>query len=113
MIDNNFTKYDIPGKIVAEFVLLPIDGRKSFYGKCRVIETEQVLYLQSYDIIVCCWDKKRKIFNKLWDDYSVTTMRHINSFMHFIGLPSCHGKHWWNALSYGIEYTVSELLNIV
>ena len=22
-------------------------------------------------------------------------------------------KHWWNTLSYGFEYTVSELINIV
>lgn len=111
MIDNNFTKYDIPGKVVDEFVLLPIDGRKSFYGKCKVIETEQVLYLQSYDIIVCCWDKKRKIFNKLWNDYSATTMRHVNSFMMYLGL-FLGGKKWWNALDCDINYNLSELLNI-
>ena len=93
--------------------LVPTDGHKSFNGRCKVIETRSRVYLLSYSTIVCYWDYNTSKFAKLWNNYSVTTMRHINSFMCFIGLPSCGGKHWWNTLSYGFEYTISELINIV
>ena len=106
-------KYAFDDKITRVFELTPIDSAKSFNWRCKVLESNKKYYLLSYNTIVCCWDKEQSVFVKLWDDYSVTTMRHINSFTHFIGLPSCRGKHWWNALSYGVEYTVSELLNIV
>ena len=111
MTDNNFTKNDITAIILHEFEIFPVDGRKSFYGKCRVIETEQVLYLQSYATLVCCWDKKRKVFNKLWGDYSLTTMNHVNSFMRYLGL-SLGGKKWWNSMECNTNYTISDLLNI-
>ena len=78
-----------------------------------MLESDTKYYMLSYTTIVCYWDKTNSKFAKLWNDYSATTMRHINSFMHFIDLPSCGGKHWWNGLSYGFEYTVSELVNIV
>ena len=111
MTNNNFTKNDITAIISHEFEIFPVDGRKSFYGKCRVIETEQVLYLRSYDILVCYWDKKRKVFNKLWDGYSLTTMRHVNSFMRYLGL-SLGGKKLWDSMECDTNYTLSDLLNI-
>ena len=36
MTDNNFTKNDITTIILHEFEIFPVDGRKSFYRKCRV-----------------------------------------------------------------------------
>ena len=66
-----------------EFELPCYDGRKSFYGKALVIETENGRYLRSYDTIICFLSYGGS-FTKLWDGYSVTTMRHINSFMNFV-----------------------------
>lgn len=93
--------------------LVPTDGRKSFNGRCKVIETRSRVYLMSYSTIVCYWDNNTCKFAKLWNDYSATTMRHINSFMVWLGFPSLGGKKWWNSLSYGFEYRYNELLNII
>ena len=65
---------------ISIFELTPVDGRKSFNGRCKVIETESKFYLLSYTTIVCYFDKNTREFGKLWNDYSATTMRHINSF---------------------------------
>lgn len=99
------------------FDLPCFDGRKSFYGKAKVIECKEGQYLQSYNTLVCFMSYDGK-FNRLWDGYSVTTIRHINSFMRFIGLPSLGGKSWWDRLQVWEkrgkrkDYTISELLNI-
>lgn len=92
--------------------LVPNDGRKSFNGRCKVIETRSRVYLLSYSTIVCYWNRNTNKFAKLWNDYSVTTMRHINSFMNYLGF-NLGGKHWWESLSYGFEYGYSELLNVI
>jgi hypothetical protein len=77
---------------------LPVmnDGRKSFYGKAIVIEHDNGdIELQSYTTIVC--RIKNGKFERLWDGYSSTTMRHINSFIDFYGIEG-GGKSWWNNL---------------
>ena len=100
-------------RINAKYVYdLPICDRKSWYGKAKVFETENEIFLQSYDTFVCYFDKEKKIFEKLWDGYSATSMRHINCFMRYIGF-MCGGKKWWNSLKVRKEYTISELLNII
>ena len=92
------------------------DGRKSFYGKAKVVECEEGRYLQSYDTLVC-FIGYGGTFHKLWDGYSATTMRHVNSFMDFIGCPSLGGKSWWMKLKVWDkpekrrDYTISDLLN--
>lgn len=90
---NTQTAYDLPC----------YDGRKSFYGKAKVIETEKGRYLQSYDTIVC-FLSYGGTFVKIWNGYSVTTMRHINSFMEFVRWNEYGGKTWWNSLETGKEY---------
>lgn len=73
------------------------DGRKSFYGKAHILYTEQgETLLQSYNTIVCKVTTDGT-FKKLWDGYSVTTMRHVNSFLKVIGI-SGGGKTWWDSL---------------
>lgn len=72
------------------------DGRKSFYGKAKIIECKEGRYLQSYNTIVC-FLSYGGTFKKLWDGYSVTTMRHINSFLQYVRIPG-GGKKWWDAL---------------
>lgn len=76
--------------------LHPIDGRKSFYNKAVAIEHENgIIELQSYNTIVGrIADGK---FERLWNGYSLTTMRHINAFIDFYGLQG-GGKKWWDNL---------------
>lgn len=79
------------------------DNRKSFYGKAKVIEETEGRYLQSYNTRVC-FLSYGGTFKKLWSGYSLTTMRHINSFMDFVGWKHCGGKSWWDKLEEGKEY---------
>lgn len=72
------------------------DNRKSFYGKAKVIEKDGETLLQSYDTIVCKVDKNGA-FVRLWNGYSATTMRHINTFVNMFNI-SNGGKKWWEAL---------------
>lgn len=80
-----------------EFDLPVINDRaKSFYNKAKVIERDNGdVELKSYSTIVCRIHKGN--FEKLWDGYSATTMRHINSFLNFYGVPG-GGKPWWDKL---------------
>ena len=55
------------------------DGRKSFYKKAFIIERNDGIYLKSYDTLVC--RITHGVFQRLWNGYSATTMRHINSFL--------------------------------
>lgn len=63
-----------------------LDGHKSFYGKARVMEcTNGEKLLQSYNTIVCKLDADGN-FVRLWNGYSATTQRHVNSFLQLNGL---------------------------
>lgn len=78
------------------FYLMPVDGRKSFYGKAVAIEKSNgEIELKSYNTIVA------KIvngeFKRLWSGYSQTTMRHINAFIRAYGING-GGKSWWDSL---------------
>ena len=73
------------------YTLYPINGRKSFNGKCRVIEENDTLKLQSYDTIVAEYNKKTDEV-KVNGYYSVTTMTHINSFLNHVGKPKRNKK---------------------
>lgn len=76
--------------------LNPVDGRKSFYGKCNVIfDNEGNRFLKSYETIVAKVDAEGK-FYRFWGGYSATTMRHVNSFLAFVGING-GGKKWWDA----------------
>lgn len=78
-----------------------MDRRKSFYGKAHVLEHENgTLELLSYDTIVCKIAPDGN-FYKLWDGYSATTMRHINSFLSFFGFSGYGGKAFWDSLGSG------------
>lgn len=72
---------------------------KSFYGKAKVIEKDGETVLQSYDTEVCKINASGE-FVRMWSGYSVTTMRHINSFIDMFGIEG-GGKKWWDALPVG------------
>lgn len=61
------------------------DRAKSFYGKAKVIEKDGETVLQSYDTQVCKISASGE-FVRMWSGYSVTTMRHINSFIEMFGI---------------------------
>ena len=81
-------------KLTKCFDLPCLDSRKSFYGKAKVfvLKTGEII-LQSYTTPVCMIDKNGN-FLRLWDGESITTMRHVNSFLDFYGLPG-GGVAWW------------------
>lgn len=71
------------------------DRAKSFYGKAKIIETENgEKVLQSYNTFVCRITAAGQ-FVRMWGGYSVTTMRHVNSFLSFYDMNG-GGKSWWN-----------------
>ena len=81
------------------FELPCMDGRKSFYGKAHIIERDDgTKQLKSYDTIVCEITPSGD-FTRLWSGYSVTTQRHVNSFLCFLGYAGYGGKAFWDALS--------------
>lgn len=71
------------------------DTHKSFYGKAKLVFTKNEVFLCSYNTLVCKIDK-HGIFVRLWNGYSATTMRHVNSFLHTFHI-SGGGKKWWDA----------------
>ena len=61
------------------------DKALSFYGKAIIIEDGDYIKLQSYDTIVCVFDKEyNSVKIKGW--YSMTTGRHIKSFLSYLGV---------------------------
>lgn len=71
-----------------------LDSRKSFYGKTKVIEEANgETVLQSYNTKVCKVTPSGE-FVRMWSGESATTMRHINSFLQFLGMPG-GGLAWW------------------
>lgn len=78
--------------------LLPINGRKSFYGKCRVIdetENSHIVKLQSYDTIVAEYNTLTKVMI-VHGWYSATTATHINAFLDHFGFKTCTKKELEN-----------------
>lgn len=62
------------------YELIPVDGRKSFYGKAKVYRDsagKETLY--SYDTAIISRDASGKL-TRLWGGWSATTGRHINAF---------------------------------
>jgi hypothetical protein len=82
------------GQETKSFELPCLDHRKSFYGKANVFEFDDgVKILVSYSTPVAAIDENG-VFLRLWDGESMTTTRHINSFLRFYGLTG-GGVAWW------------------
>lgn len=81
------------------------DNRQSFYGKAKVEEVGAARVLYSYDTPVCVYDTKKGTFTRLWDGYSATTMRHVNSFLRHYWLRG-GGKKWWDSLEVDKEVSI-------
>jgi hypothetical protein len=79
--------------------LHPTNGRKSFYGKCRVIVVDEgnrtVSKLISYETEVAKYiHQDNKMIVNGW--YSSTTANHINAFLSFYGFDKCSKKELEN-----------------
>lgn len=78
-----------------------IDGT---YGKAKVYadNSTYVLYLRSYDTIVCAIrlaysrerDEPYRCFIRYWGDWSRTTQNHINAFLAMYGYAQINKKQW-------------------
>lgn len=83
--------------------LKPNDSHKSFYGKAKVVWDLNGYTLVSYKTPVIRLDCDGKV-TKLWDDWTATTMRHINAFMDEYFTRNTRpgvrvgGKAWWDKL---------------
>lgn len=83
------------GKFPVHYELSPVaDSLKSYYGKASVVEWNGEKILVSYETPVCKIDAAGR-FVRLWNGYSATTMRHINSFNRLFGINQ-GGKAWWD-----------------
>ena len=72
------------------------DRNKSYYGKARVIEWEDgSKALISYNTIVASITPDNE-FHKMWGHYSVTTMKHINTFCDDYEQPTFNKSEWKN-----------------
>lgn len=83
------------------FELKPINGRKSFGGKCFVEEHENGdKVLKSYHTeVVRLVNGKGLRFSEDKENYSQTTMAHIRSFLSFYGLPEYSRKNIFSIIS--------------
>lgn len=67
-------------KVLDWYYPSPVDGRKSFYKKATVYETEKYYYLQSYSTLMCRYNKENNNIERLSDACSQTTCRHLRAF---------------------------------
>lgn len=89
-------------KKTIELMPTTYDGRKSFYKKAYV-RYGKAIVLESYGLPVARITTTGS-FERLWDGYSATTMRHINSFVRQYAdniadsTERMGGKKWWISL---------------
>lgn len=76
--------------------LIPTDGRKSYYGKAKVmIYPDGTKGLVSYETEVLRVTPDEYIIRQ-WSGYSATTLRHIKAFMEGCGVDvDGVNKKWW------------------
>ena len=63
-------------------------------NRAIVIESDNAIYLQSYDTLILKFDKVTKTLVKLWNGYSKTTQKHINTFLQALNVPQMNKKEW-------------------
>ena len=92
---------------------------KSVRKNCFWIEYKSNKYLVSYQTIVAEIDSTGR-FHRFWDDYSVTTMNHINAFIDLWGyaynietgekITGLNKKEWLNYPCENIDRNVYEAI---
>ena len=64
-------------------------------NRALIIDDGTTLFLQSYDTLILSVDTFTGEIKKLWDGYSVTTLKHINEFLKPFGF-RFNKKEWLN-----------------
>ena len=77
-------------KVITEYFLEPYNNRKSFYRKATVYMTEKYYYLQSYETLMCRYNRETDKIERLDDYRSMTTTCHLSSFYCEMGI----GDEW-------------------
>lgn len=81
---------------ISFITLSPVDGRKSFYEKAKARQWQDTdgmhAVLTSYGTDVLRIDNGE--LTRLWSGYSVTTMRHIRSFLNLYSYQTMTAKEW-------------------
>lgn len=81
----NFDVFESPdGRVV----ILPDSNNRAV-----TIDDGTKIYLQSYDTLILSVDTFTGEIKKMWDGYSVTTLKHINTFLAGFGL-KFNKKSW-------------------
>lgn len=76
-----------------KFYLIPDNGQKSFYEKAVVtVYNPDFVVLTSYKTDVAAIIDGD--FVRLWNDYSATTMKHVNAFRNNYGMEPINKKTW-------------------
>ena len=70
-------------------------SQKSYYGKAKICLNGTNVLLLSYNTFVAKITKEGE-FVRLWDGYSATTQKHINSFRMYHGMERISKKEWEN-----------------
>ena len=73
--------------------LSPVNGRKSFYGKAKLVIEGNDMFLYSYDTLVAALltIDGQQFVHRLWDGRSATTTSHIKAWLYTTGLQA---KGW-------------------
>ena len=68
------------------FELVPTNGRKSFYGKAIVKESDNFIILESYGTEVAGYNKEDRVLEvtKNENHLTATTLNHIRSFQEYL-----------------------------
>lgn len=67
---------------------------EGFGGRALIIPDGNKLILRSYYTDVCEFDLKTEKFTRLWNGFSVTTLKHINIFRRFLALNTLSKREW-------------------
>lgn len=71
--------------------LKPLNRQKSFGGKAQIIINGSIIQLRSFETIVAEYNTKEEIVN-VFDWFSLTTSKHINSFLELYGFRNVSKK---------------------
>ena len=71
--------------------LKPLNGQKSFGGKAQIILIGSTIQLRSFETIVAEYNTQEEIIN-VFDWFSSTTAKHINSFLELYGFRNVSKK---------------------
>ena len=63
-------------------------------NRALLINAGDHVYLQSYDTIILDYDRAAGMIKKMWSGYSMTTLKHVNTFLQFYGMQTLNKAGW-------------------